>query len=112
MNAKHEKGPLGEHYFYCFVDFQEPKKVRPIVYIMPAAVVAKVLTESHRKWLNTLGLKGQPHKDNPQRVLLPDYSKIWASENPYPAGWMESYRDAWGILNLEKIDPEKPLPTD
>jgi hypothetical protein len=117
MKAKQEKGPLGERYFYCFVDFQEPKKVRPLVYVMPAAVVAKAIAWDHQKWLNTPGLKGQPHKDNPVRRLLPDYSKTnysktSNSENPYPAGWMEAYRDAWDILNLEKTDPEKPLPTD
>lgn len=112
MNAKHENGPGGERYFYCFVDFQEPQKVRPLVYVMPAAVVAKAITESHKKWLNTLGRKGQPHKDNPVRRLLPDYSKTWASDNPYPSGWMDRYLDAWDILGLEKTDPERPLPNE
>jgi hypothetical protein len=103
---------LGERYFFCFVDFQEPKKVRPLIYVMPAAIVAKAITESHQKWLSTPGRKGQPHKDNPVRVLLPDCSRIWTSDNPYPKGWLEQYQDAWDILGLEKTDPEKPLPSD
>jgi hypothetical protein len=110
MNAKHEK-PLGNRYFYCFVDFQEPEKVRALVYVIPAAVVAKAISEAHQKWLCTPGKKGQ-HKDGPMRRLLPDYRRTWtANENPYPAGWLDQYQDAWGILGLEKTDPEKQLPT-
>ena len=112
MKAKHEKEPLGERYFYCFVDFQEPQKVRPLVYVMPAAVAAKAIAEAHQQWLRTPGHKGQAHKDSPVRRLLPDYGKTWTSDNPYPSGWMEHYRDAWGILKLERTDPEGPLPTD
>jgi hypothetical protein len=111
MKAKHEN-PLGDRHFYCFVDFQEPQKVRPLVYMIPAVVVARVLTEAHQKWLSTPGQKGQPHKDGPMRRLLPDYKKTWTSENPYPAGWMDCYRDAWDILRLERTDPETPLPSD
>jgi len=111
MKAKHEK-PLGDRYFYCFVDFQEPQKVRPIVYVVPAAIVAKAISEAHQKWLHTKGKKGQDRKDGPMRRLLPDYRKTWTSENPYPAGWLDCYRDAWDILKLEKADPGKVLPSD
>jgi hypothetical protein len=111
MSAKHEN-PLGERHFYCLVDFQEPQKVRPLVYVVPAAMVARVLAEAHQKWLNTPGHKGQPHKDGPMRRLLPDYKKTWALDNPYPAGWLEPYKDAWDILGLERTDPESPLPTE
>jgi hypothetical protein len=111
MHAKHEKGPLGDRYFYCFVDFQEPLKIRPLVYVLPAAKVAEAIAAAHQKWLRTPGQKGQPHKDNPVRRLLPDYSKTWALENPYPKGWMDQYLDAWHILDLEKTDPDRPLPS-
>ena len=106
VNAKHEE-PLGERHFYCFVDFQEPQKVRSLVYVMPAAVVAKVIAEAHRRWLGIPGNRGQPHKDGPMRRLLPDYVRTWATNNPYPAGWMERYRDAWQVLDLEQSTPEQ-----
>lgn len=102
----------GERYFFCFVDFQEPKKVRPLVYVMPAAVVAEVITKAYQKWLSTPGRNGQPHKENPVRVLLPDFSSVWASDNPYPKGWMDQYQDAWDVLGLETTDPDRPLPTE
>jgi hypothetical protein len=74
---------------------------------MPAAVVAKVIAEAHQKWFSTPGHKGQTRKDGPMRRLIPDYVKTWASDNPYPAGWMEPYRDAWHLLDLEPTDPEQ-----
>lgn len=111
MKSQHEK-PLGDRYFYCFVDFQEPQKVRPLVYVIPAAVVAKVISEAHQKWLTTPGKKGQARKDGPMRRFLPDYAKTWTDENPYPTGWLTRYCRAWDILNLEKTDPEKPLLSD
>ena len=108
MKAKHEQ-LLGDRYFYCFVDFQEPRKVRPLVYVIPAAVVASVIAQAHQKWLSTPGHKGQTRKDGQMRRLQPDYAKIWVSNNPYPIGWLDRYCDAWDILKLEKTDPEKLL---
>jgi hypothetical protein len=96
---------------YCFVDFLEPLDVAPMVYVIPSFVVAKTIEEAHDKWRNTLGAKGQTRKDGPMRRLLPDYVKTWPEgNNPYPTGWLNEYRDAWGILKLEPTDPEKPLP--
>jgi hypothetical protein len=79
---------LGQHYFYCFVDFQEPLKDSPVVYVVPSGVVAEAVTASHQKWLMTPGAKGQMRKDGPMRRFLPDYGRIWATENPYPPGWL------------------------
>jgi len=109
MKSKHEE-LTGDRYFYCFVDFHEPQKVRPSVYVVPAAVVAKVLHEAHQQWLKTPGKKGQARKDGPMRRFLPDCSRTWTSgDNPYSAGWLECYDDGWEILRLEKTDPERPL---
>jgi hypothetical protein len=111
MKAKHEdiRGPL---YFYCFVDFRSSSEERPLVYVMPSNKVAEVIEEAHRMWLGTLGKKGQPHKDGPMRRLLPNYEKTWTTDNPYPAGWMNEFRDAWHLLNLERTDPETPIEDD
>jgi hypothetical protein len=109
LSTKNEQ-PSGERHFYCFVDFQEPQKVRPLVYVIPAAKVAKVIAEGHQQWVNTPGMKGQKRNDTQMRRLLPNYDKVWTANNPYPAGWLDRYRDAWDVLKLEKTDPEKPLP--
>lgn len=103
MQAKHEHS-LGKRYFYCFVDFREPHNVRAAVYVVPASIVAKVIAESHQKWLHTPGKKGQQRKDGPMRRFLPDYSKVWTADNPYPAGWLTQYEDNWDILGLDKTE--------
>ena len=109
MKAKHEH-IVGDRYFYCFVDFQEPLQVRPLVYVVPAQKVARVISEAHQQWRKTPGKKGQERKDGPMRRFLPDYRKTWITDNPYPAGWLDQYQDAWELLTLEKTDPESPLP--
>ena len=101
MKAKHED-IRGDRLFYCFVDFGKTPDSRPAVFVMPSASVADVLTRSHRQWLATPGKKGQPHKDGVMRRLLPDYAKTFGNDsNPYPKGWLEKYRDAWNLLDLE-----------
>lgn len=101
MKAKHEN-IRGERLFYCFVDFGKTPDARPTVHVLPSVVVADVLAASHRKWLATLGKKGQPHKDGVMRRLVPDYARTFGSEdNPYPKGWLDKYRDAWHMLDLE-----------
>lgn len=105
MKAKHEQ-LRGDRLFYCFVDFLSSQETRPLVYVVPSAVVADVITTAHRKWLATPGRKGQPHKDSPMRRLLPDYAQTYGPiDNPYPDGWLEPYRDAWHLLQL---DPDAP----
>ena len=50
---------------------------------------------------------GQQRNDGPIRRLLPDYSNYFAGSdnpNPYPAGWLNKYRDAWDLLSLEQAD--------
>jgi hypothetical protein len=108
MHHKHES-IRGDRLFYCFVDFQLSNEIRPLVYVIPAAKVADVLTLAHRKWLGTPGKKGQPHKDNKVRRLLPDYAKTWMTDNPYPTGWLTPYRDAWNVLQLDPTDPEQTI---
>jgi len=101
MKAKHE-GIRGERLFYCFVDFGKTPEVRPLVYVLPSVRVAETLAASHRKWLANPGKSGQPHKDGPMRRLLPDYTRTFgATNNPYPKGWLDPYRDAWHLLRLE-----------
>jgi hypothetical protein len=101
MKAKHES-VRGERLFYCFVNFGNAPEAVPIVHVLPAALVADVLTASHRTWLATPGHRGQARKDGLMRRFLPDYTRIFGpSNNPYPHGWLDQYRDAWQLLKLE-----------
>jgi hypothetical protein len=111
MKAKHE-GVRAERLFYCFVDFGKSPVDRPLVYVLPSARVAEALESSHRKWLVTPGKKGQPHKDGPMRRFMPDYERIFGStNNPYPMGWLDTYRDAWHLLGLDQTSVEAEAET-
>jgi hypothetical protein len=100
MKAKHEV-IKADHLFYCFVDFGRNLSDRPKVFVMPSHLVATVLREAHKKWLTTPGAKGQARKDGVLRRLLPSYGRTFGTENnPYPAGWMDEYRDAWHLLHV------------
>jgi hypothetical protein len=107
MKAKHEN-IKSDRLFYCFVDFGKATDTRPVVHVLPSALVAEVLFASHRKWLVNPGKNGQQHKDGQMRRLLPDYARIFGStDNPYPNGWLGQYRDAWHLLRLESGDVER-----
>lgn len=67
MNQKHEH-IRDEDLWYCFVDF-EPE--HPTVHVIPASVVADVLTEDHSTWLTEPGRNGQAHNDMSMRKLRP-----------------------------------------
>ncbi|HEV8414946.1 MAG TPA: hypothetical protein VGQ49_15235 [Bryobacteraceae bacterium] len=101
MKDKHE-GITGEQLFYCFVDFGKDVTARPTVHVIPSEKVATVVKQSHQAWLAAPGKKGQPHKDTVMRRLLPDHERHFGKiNNPYPAGWLEQYRDAWHLLRLD-----------
>ena len=109
LDIKHEK-IIGERLFYCFVDLQESNEKRPLVALMPSAEVATSIAAAHQKWLDTPGKKGQKHKDNPMRRLLPDFAKsLHAADFPYGADWFNKYIDAWDLLKLDPIDPEHTI---
>lgn len=109
MKAKHEN-VRGDRLFYCFVDFGKSPESVPVVHVIPSGVVADVLSSSHQKWLAVPGKQGQAHKDGPMRRLLPDYARVYGTENnPYPSGWLAPYRDAWHLLGLEATAPEQPV---
>lgn len=107
MKAKHEN-IRSDRLFHCFVDFGKATDARPVVHVLPSAVVAEVLFSAHRKWLANPGKNGQPHKDSPMRRLVPDYTRTFGpTDNPYPKGWLDQYRDAWNLLQLESGDVEQ-----
>lgn len=95
MRRKHEEldSPT---LFYCFVDFGEEAAHAPVTWVVPAAVVARALSECHQAWLAQPGKKGQPHKDNDMRRFLPGYDHL--PVDSYRNGWLSPYREAWDLL--------------
>ena len=91
MKEKHEE-IKDKDMFYCFVDLTEP---HPIVFVIPALQVAKVVTESHAKWLRTPGKKGQSHNETDMRRIRNSYGMDLKSA---PDGWMEKYLENWDQL--------------
>jgi hypothetical protein len=106
MKAKHE-AIISDRLFYCFVDFGRDQTGVAAVFVLPSAVVAQVLRDAHRKWLDTPGMRGQQRQDSVMRRLLPDYTRIYGvSGNPYPKGWLEQYRHAWHLLGVQPQEVE------
>ncbi len=91
MRAKHEE-IADKDMFYCFVDLSD---THPVVFVVPALQVAKAVKESHSKWLNTPGQKGQRHNDTDMRRIRNNYGMNL--ENA-PDGWMDAYLENWDLL--------------
>jgi hypothetical protein len=87
MSEKHEV-ITDPDIFYTFVDF-EPAE--PVVYVIPAAIVADVLRSSHQKWLETPGKDGQPHNDT-------KFRRLKADAEGQASGWLSQYFERWDLL--------------
>ncbi len=89
MNNKHEKidDPT---LFYCFVSIARNTHSFDF-YIIPSAVVAKFITESHQYWLN-----GDPKRRNSimRSFMLGRNGEIYKLNMPL----MEDYKDKWDFL--------------
>jgi hypothetical protein len=91
MKAKHE-AITDKDMFYCFVDLgSEPTNI----YVIPAAKVAKVVSESHAVWLHTPGKNGRAHKETVMRRIITSYKSKLKSA---PANWMDKYLEAWDLI--------------
>ncbi|SRR6266446_3067754 len=107
MKAKHEL-VRSEFIFYCFVDFGSGLDSKTVTYVVPSAVVATVLTESHRIWLKTPGKKNQPHKDSVMRRFKPDYTSTFGPGHvKYGPGWLSQYREGWGLFGSPTTPTER-----
>jgi len=82
MNPKNEK--LEAHnLFYVLVMLSD----LPRYFIIKSKDVANYVYNSHKKWLETPGKKGQPHKDTDVRAF-----KILKEDE-------KQYENAWSVLN-------------
>jgi hypothetical protein len=104
MRKKHED-IISKTLFYAFVDIGKAENDHPVVFIIPSAVVAGTLKESHQMWLDSPGKNGVKHNDTDMRRLLPDYVRRKqvqpALAQKFGPGWMDKYRENWEILKLK-----------
>lgn len=99
MKAKHAT-IIEDRLFYCFLDIER----EPQVYLIPSAVVAEVIKQSHIAWLQKPAKNGDAHNEHNMRWLLPDYKKSFPDgANPYPSGWLDRYKNAWHSLDLRRV---------
>ena len=92
MGLKHES--ISEKdLFYTFVNLE---LINPTVYVIPSRIVAKVVRDSHREWLDTPGKNGQKHNENDLRRVMNDYGPNFKTIKP---GWMDKYLEAWDQLD-------------
>lgn len=99
MGKKHET-ITGEQMFYCFVDLGESPVSSAVVYVVPSAVVAKVVKNSHAAWLGRTGKNNKAHNDSDLRRFLPNYEKDFGPGTEYGPNWLDQYREDWGRLPL------------
>jgi len=75
----------GEDFFYAFIrlnDFAD----EPDYWIVPSSVVSRVISESHKKYLDIPAKDGSKHKDSKMR-------NFWINDNKlYPENWGEEMK--------------------
>lgn len=94
MKKKHET-IVDERLFYCFVD--PCADGNPQCWIIPSAVVARHVQETHKSWLEDPKAKPGKRKDGDGRKLHV------LTKNPplpqYKQGWLDQYKEAWHLLD-------------
>jgi hypothetical protein len=92
MSKKNEK-EYSQSFFYVFVDWPDPNQ-QPVCYIVPNAVVAKILCISGKFWYSP------PRKDIGIRYLADNFHRPELSFEPegYGPNWLEKYKERWNLL--------------
>jgi hypothetical protein len=85
LNAKCEVPSTAPNQWYVFVKLPK-ESTRPSFYIIPRNVVAGAVYAQHQEWLSRPAQSGEPHRDNPRRILL--------------AKNLSGYEDEWGPSRL------------
>ena len=83
LNEKSEK-MIDTNIMYVFVNLISQNTL-PEFYIVPSKVVSDYITNDHKKWLSTIGKKGQQHNDSSMRKFK-DLEQV--------------YLNRWDLLNL------------
>ena len=85
--SKKNEELIGDNIFYIFVSLNELDT--PEYHIVPSKIVANTIKKSYKKWLETPGKNGQPHRDTNIRVFL-DKEDL--------------YFDKWDLLSYQSVD--------
>ncbi|MEY4990173.1 MAG: hypothetical protein RIS08_399 [Actinomycetota bacterium] len=88
MSEKHE-AIRDEDMYYCLVDF-EP--MHPMVFVVPAEVIASAIKLDHEIWLATPGKNGKPH--NPTQMRRIRRQSLGQLE-----GWLDPYLERWDLIS-------------
>jgi hypothetical protein len=83
LNEKSEK-MVDTNIMYVFVNLISQDNL-PEFYIVPSKVVSDYITTEHKKWLSTMGKKGQQHNDSSMRKFK-DLKQV--------------YLNRWDLLDL------------
>ena len=96
VGLKSEKS-YGDSFFWVLGGIPEPKKEEQFIfYIIPSAVMAKNIKESHIIWETTPGRRGQKHNKNNFRAVIMPPRKC-------SNGWnISSYLNRWDLID-EKL---------
>jgi hypothetical protein len=84
---------FGPQFFWVLAGIPVPNSSAAFEYfIIPSADMAKNVKEYSRRWLETPGKDGRPHKDSAVRIVnVPPYARSHA--------WsIEEYRDRWDYI--------------
>jgi hypothetical protein len=114
MKAKHED-LVAERMFYVLVDVGRNEDSPVSFFVLPSKVVAQVCKTSHENWREMPNSKGGEHGESDMRRLLPKYELPgYAKKMGYQPskkhekfliefgeGWLEKYRNAWGLIGAE-----------
>jgi len=78
--------------FYCFVELSSnPQNV----YVIPSGVVAQVLKEADKAYMNKPKRDGSARTKHSRRMLKPNFLVDIPSA---PDGWMDKYLEKWDLL--------------
>ncbi|MGH8291902.1 MAG: hypothetical protein ACRESA_00330 [Gammaproteobacteria bacterium] len=85
---------FGKNFFWVLGGIPKPNtEMNFEYYIIPASVMAKIVTESNQLWLRLPGKKGQAHNANGIRVVhLPGHN------SPYQRLDISKYKDKWDLI--------------
>jgi len=108
MSIKHERLSSPTLY-YVFIDFGVSETTPPVSYVVPSAVVADAVRESHVAWLARPAKSGKPHVDGEFRRFLPDYDRMGLMISRGP-GWLSPYREQWAVLRAARAESHLMAP--
>ena len=85
--------------FYCFVELSSNPQNVQNVYVIPSGVVAQVLKEADKAYMNKPQRDGSARTKHSRRMLKPNFLVDIPSA---PVGWMGTYLERWDLLKNDE----------